>query len=274
MVKLENNSKISVNDIAVSYFIQGPENAPSIVFIHGFPLNKTMWNNQIEALSNNYRTIAYDLRGHGNTDNGNQKFTIDLFVSDLISFMDNLNIDKTILCGLSMGGYIALNAIQSHPQRFNALILSDTNCTADLPAAIRNRMITIEIIDDGTVGKYADESLKKLFAAESLTNNIGAIALVREMIVTTSKQSLSGSLHALAERKETCTRLHEIAVPVLILVGKEDIITPLQAAHFMHENIKGSLLKIIDHAGHLSNMENPEEFNLQLKQFISSLKSS
>lgn len=273
MNKPGNNSKISVSDIAVSYIVQGPENAPSIVFIHGFPLNKSMWNKQIEALCNSYQTIAYDIRGHGNTDNGNVKFSIELFVSDLISFMDALNIDQTILCGLSMGGYIALNAIQNHPARFSALVLCDTNCTADIPAAVLKRMLAIDDIKVGTTGKYADVSLTKLFAAESFTKNIDAIALAREMIMTTSKQSLMGSLNALAVRKETCARLNEINVPVMILVGKEDIVTPPEAAKFMHENIKGSLLKIIDHAGHLSNMENPEEFNLQLKQFLSSLKS-
>ena len=105
------NIKIIVNNLTVSYNDEGPDDAPVIVFIHGFPLNKSMWDAQVEELENNYRVIAYDIRGHGVSDSGSEDFTIDLFVSDLLGLMEALKIDKTVLCGFSMGGYIALNAI-------------------------------------------------------------------------------------------------------------------------------------------------------------------
>lgn len=268
---LENKLTITADHLAVSYTDEGMVSAPAIIFIHGFPLNKSMWNRQIEALKEKNRVIAYDIRGFGNSDAGKDDFSIELFVSDLLGLMDALNLDKAMLCGFSMGGYIALNAIQNHPERFNALILCDTNCKADKPEAKEKRMKSIENIKEKGLEQYADESLKKLFAAVSVSKQIEEIAIVKEMILKTSKTAIYKTLHALAERKATCTQLHEIKVPVLILVGKEDEITPPEVALLMHEKIKGSTLHIIDQAGHLSNIENSDEFNEHLIKFIASL---
>lgn len=266
-----NNINITINKISVSYNDEGLNEAPVIIFIHGFPLNKSMWNKQLKALKDNYRVIAYDIRGHGKTDVGTLDFSIDLFVKDLLGFMDALKIKKTIICGLSMGGYIALNAIENHPERFTALILSDTNCTADTPEAKEKRMNTIQSIKENGVEKLANDLLPNLFAPESFITNSKEIVAVKEMIVNTTKESLYKSLNALANRKETCSKLEEIKVPVLILVGKEDKITPPEAAKAMHEKIDIALLSIINKAGHLSNLENPEEFNSHLKKFVDTI---
>jgi len=257
------NLKMTVNNLTVSYNDEGPDDAQVIIFIHGFPFNKSMWNMQVEALEDHYRVITYDVRGHGGSEAGTGDFSIELFVEDLFSLMETLKIDKTMLCGLSMGGYIALNAIENYPERFNALILSDTSCKADTTEAKGKRMKAIESIRNDGVEKYADESIKNLFAAESFTNRAEEISAVRKMIVNTSVQSLCNGLHALSVRKETCSILKKIKVPALIIVGKEDRITPPAAAKFMHEKVKDSLLKVLEHSGHLSNMENSEEFNCQ-----------
>jgi 3-oxoadipate enol-lactonase len=260
-----------INNLLVSYTDEGQEGSSVIIFIHGFPFNKSMWNLQVEPLKDNYRLIMYDIRGHGNSDAGNEVFSIDLFANDLIGLMDALKIDKAILCGLSMGGYIALNAMGKYHERFDALVLSDTQCIADTSEAKEKRMRAIESIKYTGVEKYAEESIKNFFSPESFLTKGKEIADVREMIVKTSEQSLCSTLLALSVRKETCHILPEIKVPVLIMVGNEDKITPPAAARFMHEKIEGSFLKIIDHAGHLSNLENPGEFNVQLKKFVASV---
>lgn len=265
------NNKIITNNITVSYTDEGPDNAPVIIFIHGFPLNKAMWDKQVREFKENYRVIAYDIRGHGDSDAGSDDFSIELFVRDLLSLMDALKVDKTILCGFSLGGYIALNAIENYPERFSALLLCDTNCTADSPEAKEKRMKAIESIKEKGLEQYAEESLKKLFTPISISKQIEEIAIVREMIMKTSKQSLYKILHAMADRADTCTKLHEIKVPVLILVGKADEITPPDVALAMHEKIKSSTIHSIDHAGHLSNMENPKQFNNQLRKFFETL---
>jgi 3-oxoadipate enol-lactonase len=271
MQYLEKNLSISVNDITVSYTDNGNAGYPFLIFIHGFPFNLSMWSVQVQALKDDYHVITYDVRGHGNSDTGKVDFSIELFVNDLISLMDILKIDKTVLCGLSMGGYISLNAILNFPERFDALILTDTQCIADSPETIEKRMKSIEDIRKNGVEKYADESIKNLFSPSSFITRKEEIMEVKKMIINTSEQSLCNTLLALCKRKETCSKLPEIKVPVLIMVGKEDKVTPTAAAKYMNEKIKGSCLSIIKHAGHLSNLENPDEFNSQLKKFVSSV---
>ena len=268
MRRTGNNIGILVNNLTVSYSDHGPDDARVIIFIHGFPLNKSMWNGQVEALKDNYRVITYDIRGHGNSDPGIDDFSIELFVIDLLRLMEKLKIEKSILCGLSLGGYIALNAVLKYPDRFDGLILNDTQCIADTAEIKENRCAAIIRIKEKGVEQYADESVKKLFASESFTKKKNAITDVKDMIISTTKQSLCDTLHALAERKETCSRLQEINIPVLIMVGKEDKITPIAAAQLMHEKILNSKLEIIQHAGHLSNLENPTAFNTHLVNFL------
>lgn len=267
----ETNVTTIINNLSVSYSDEGAVEAPVIIFIHGFPLNKSMWDYQLEALKDEYRVIAYDIRGHGDSDAGYEDFSIDLFANDLISFMDSLKITKAVICGLSMGGYIVLNAIENYPERFDALILSDTQCFADTPEVRENRLVAIENIKKNGLDDYAHESIKNLFAPVSLLSKETEIASVRKMIVNTSQQSIYNALHALAIRKDTSGILPGIKIPVLILVGKEDKITPTEMAESMHKKIHGSQLNIIEHAGHLSNMENPFEFNYQIRKFISSV---
>lgn len=266
-----NNIKIFANNVAISYTDEGPDEAPVLIFIHGFPLNKSLWDKQVEVLKVNYRVIAYDIRGHGDSDAGNEDFSIELFVSDLLHFMDALKIDKASLCGLSMGGYIVLNAIEKHPERFDALVLSDTHCIADSSETKEKRIKTIENIQEYDIEKYAEDSVEFFFVPESLITKADEIASVKKMILKTSRQSLYKTLLALYVREETCNILKKIKVPVLILVGDEDKITPPETAKFMHERIQNSTLHIVKHAGHLSNLENPEEFNDQLTTFFATV---
>ena len=266
--RIGNKINITINNLTVSYSDHGPDDAPVIIFIHGFPLNKSMWNIQVEALKENYRVIAYDIRGHGNSDAGIDEFSIELFVIDLLRLMEKLKIEKSILCGLSLGGYIALNAVLKHPDRFDGLILNDTQCIADTPEIKENRCNAIISIKEKGVEQYADEIIKKLFAQETFTKNKNVVDAVKEMIISTQKQSLCNTLHALAERKETCDQLPEINIPVLIMVGEEDKITPIAAAQQMHEKILNSKLEIIQQAGHLSNLENPTAFYTHLVNFL------
>lgn len=265
------NVSININDLTVSYTDEGPDDAPVIIFIHGFPFNKTMWTNQISAFSENYRVVAYDVRGHGKSETGADDFSIELFVKDLIIAMDTLQIDRAILCGLSMGGYIALNAIENYPERFDALVLCDTNCTADTQEVQEKRLNTIESIKQNGVENFADELIGNLLAPQTLVTKNEITTAVREMIIKTSPDSLYQTLIAFTWRSETCSKLQEIKVPVLIIVGKEDKITPPEAARLMHEKIRGSVLSIIEHAGHLSNLENPDQFNNHLNEFLASV---
>ncbi len=266
-----NNFRIPINNLMIGYSDEGLYDAPVVILIHGFPFNRSMWVKQVEVLKEKYRVIAYDVRGHGNSDAGKDEFSVGLFARDLISLMDELKIEKAVLCGLSMGGYIALHAIENYTDRINALILCDTTCKADTPEGMEKRMKAIESIMESGVEAYADNNLKNFFAKSSFKTRKEEIARVRQMMVSTSEQTIIDTLLALAKRKETCNFLPEIKVPVLFLVGKEDIITPPGAAKFMHERIKDSVLHTVKNAGHISNLENPVVFNEHLSEFIASV---
>lgn len=257
-----------INNCGISYIDEGPENGKIILFVHGFPFNKFMWKRQVEVLKATCRVIAYDVRGHGNSGAGSEEFSIDLFVRDLIGLMDALSIEKVCLCGLSMGGYIALNAAVNHPGRFSSLVLCDTTCVADSPEGKEKRMKAIENIETNGVETYAVESIRKLFSPDSLSERRDDVAVIKEMIMNTSTVVLGKTLRALAGREETCGRLKEIDAPVLVMAGEEDTITPPSAAMQIHEQIKGSSLHIVEKAGHISNMENPISFNHRLMQFV------
>jgi 3-oxoadipate enol-lactonase len=262
---------IEVNGINVGYFDEGPANGIPIIFIHGFPFSKEMWKEQVNALSDTHRVIAYDVRGHGDSERGAAQFSIAQFADDLFFFMDALKIEKAILAGLSMGGYIALNAIQQQPQRIARLILCDTQCGADSDEGREKRKKTIAFIQKNGLSVYAEESLKNLFAPTSFTDKKDEVTFIKETILNTRAENICLTLQALADRKETCSSLPQINVPVSILVGKEDKITSPELALKMQTLIKGSSLHIIEGAGHLSNLENPNQFNAHVKTFLATL---
>lgn len=267
------NLSIIINELNVSYHDEGPDDAPVIIFIHGFPLNKNTWNLQLDALKSTYRVIAYDIRGHGDSDSGPNDFSINLFANDLNLFLDTLQIEKAVICGLSMGGYIALTAVSRPKHRFQGLILADTQCIADTPEGKEKRKKSIESIHAYGVAQYADESIKHFFAAETYKSKKEVVAEIRDMIMKTTRTSISNTLHALAERRDTCRYLVEFKIPVLFLVGEEDSMTPPSASQFMKSKILKSTLRIIEKAGHLSNIENPESFNQHIRTFMEKIFS-
>ncbi len=274
-MELENsyqNLLTEVNNCSFSYNDVGEGSIP-ILFLHGFPFDKSMWKGQLDFLKSSNRLIAIDIRGFGKSTDEKTPLTIDLFSDDLVSFMDKLNITKAIICGLSMGGFIALNAIKRFPERFEALILCDTNCMADTTEVKENRYKAMEQINLEGVTAFNEKFIKNVFHPDSFTNKIELVENLRAVVFANSKEIITAGLTALAERSETCSSLKSIRVPTLIICGREDEVTPLAQSQFMQEQIKGSSLKIIDTAGHVSNLEQPDEFNEYLVEFLNSLQS-
>ncbi len=268
-----NDIYIKSNGISVCYDDLGTGNIP-IIFIHGFPFDKSMWRNQLAHMSRTHRVIAYDVRGFGKSELGAEEVTINLFADDLVKFMDALEIEAAIICGLSMGGYVALNAIHRYSKRFNALILCDTQCIADSEEAKEKRKKNIQVIEKEGLVQFADSFIPAVFSKDTLINNKEEVESIRKTILSTSPKSITATLKALAQRWETCSSLKEISVPVLILCGKEDVVTPVAQSDFMSKNISNSVFKIIASAGHMSNLEQPQQFNDQLLSFISNTVKS
>ncbi|UPQ79598.1 alpha/beta hydrolase [Flavobacterium azooxidireducens] len=263
------NSTIEVNNIKLSYNDVGIGKIP-VVFLHGFPFNKSMWDNQLKTFEETHRFISVDFRSFGQSTNDDSALSMDLLGDDLIGFLNALKLRRVIICGLSMGGFVALNAITRYPERFAALILCDTNCVADKPEQREKRYKTIEEIEQNGTSKFSATFLDSVFADDTYSSNKELVTKINADILANTPEVIINGLKALAMRNETCSKLKQITVPTLIICGREDEVTPLEQSEFMNKHIKDSTLKVINNAGHLSNMEQPKDFNAELLEFLSS----
>jgi pimeloyl-ACP methyl ester carboxylesterase len=255
-----------VNGIAVYEY--GDRNNTPVIFIHGFPYNSTMWAQPIKKLKDSYYCIAYDVRGLGDTPPGDGQFTMEMFVDDLFSVMDSLDLDKPAITGFSMGGYITLRAVEREPERFRALILCDTKAGADDDAGRIKRAGAITTIDKEGMEKFASEFVPITFgknAAQEIPESYNAIL---EQATNESPLGVKGCLLAMAARTDTSTVLEKIQVPTLLLVGEEDTLTPPSVMQAMHEEIDGSELIAVSGAGHMAPIEQPEIVTRSMDEFL------
>ena len=180
--------------------------------------------------------------------------------------IDNFVLDHTV----SEEFYLMnINAIKKYPLHFEGLILCDTQCGIDASEVKEKRLLAIEKMKQNGVEKFTDDLIQNLFATESFTNKKKEIESIREVMLSTNPTSVCNTLLALSGRTDNCVSLNIIKVPVLIIVGKEDKITPPAVSEFLHQNIKGSSLVVLEKAGHVSNVEQADEFNHHLKSFLS-----
>lgn len=262
----------SINGTNIFYVEGGNPAAASVVFIHGFPFSSAIWEQQLEALGQDFHAVAYDFRGMGNSDVGDGQYTLEGHVDDLIAMLDFLEIDQAVVVGLSMGGYIALRALERNPERFLGVALCDTRSEADDNAGKIKRALAAKGVKENGAEMFAADFVQAVFSADSLNNDISAVGFIKDLIGGTDPKAIAGNLIAMAGRTDTSAALRNIAVPTLILVGEEDKLTPPEAARSMHEQIKDSELRVIPQAAHMSNLENPECFNASLLEFLRRFK--
>ncbi len=260
--------KIKLNDVYINYVERGVPQGLPVVFIHGFPFNHSMWEPQMLALPNEYRAIAFDVRGHGDSDVADGIYSIEFFVDDLIALLDHLVLQQVVLCGLSMGGYIALRAMERHPERFKGLILCDTRSEADPNEGKVKRSASIKAVKTNGVKAFAEGFVKAVFAPQTFEENPAAVETIKNIIEANAPPGICGTLLALAARTDATASLAKIKVPTLILVGEHDTLTPVSASQSMQEKIAGSEMHVIPNAAHMSNIENPEAFNAALIKFL------
>jgi 3-oxoadipate enol-lactonase len=256
-----------IKGLKISYDDLGEGSVP-IIFLHGYPFDKTMWNNQVEELKTKHRVIAIDIRGFGRTTDEESHLSIDLFVKDLIAFMDKLEIPVASICGLSMGGYIALKAVHKFPKRFVSMIVCDTQCIADTAEQKENRFKTIEEISIKGKTTFNDHFLASVFYEGSYIHQKEMVEMIRKIVLANTQHIIKMGLRALAERTESCASLSSITIPVLIICGKNDSLTPVEQSEYMHKAIKTSILHVINAAGHVSNLDQPIIFNQIIKDFL------
>jgi pimeloyl-ACP methyl ester carboxylesterase len=263
----------NINGITVYEY--GVDNEPPVIFIHAFPMTSRMWDPQVEEFQDRYRVIVYDLRGFGFSDQVSGPYTIDTHADDLINVVESLKITNPVVCGLSMGAYILLRAAEKYPAKFRALILSDTKSEADDNAGKIKRAGQIKQIRSGGRNAFIEAFLNNAIAGLTQGGNdqkTKAYKFAKDIMSTQKEKNIASALLTLAARTDTTDSLKNINIPVLVLVGEDDKITPPEQAKKINAGIKNSVLSIIPNSGHFPNLENSSAFNLEIEKFIERLK--
>ncbi|MEC3881382.1 alpha/beta fold hydrolase [Parapedobacter sp. 10938] len=261
--------RIRIGDISISYLLKETEPTnQTVVFVHGFPFNKNMWIPQLEGLPPTVRGIAMDVRGHGNSTTGHGFFSVDVFAKDLLVFLRKMAIKRAVVCGISMGGYIALRAYQIQPDAFAGLVLCDTNSLADDNTAKQKRFDTIQSVLKNGKRAFSIGFVNNVFGQKALSENPEAIDLIKSSIRRNTESSICATLLALASRTDTTDSLQEITVPSLVVRGAEDRVTPREQSDILVSKIPGATYLEIPDCGHLPNLENATRFNMELMAFL------
>lgn len=259
-----------VNELFV--YTTGNENHKPIIFIHGFPYDHTMWESQISEFSKNHYCVAYDIRGLGQSPAGNGQFTMESFVDDLEAITDDLKLNNPILCGLSMGGYISLRALERFPEKFSAAILCDTRSEADNNEGKLKRAAGIKRINTEGLAPFAKDFITNCFGDFFKENKKDEFEKIIENSSQFSPAGVKGSLLAMLSRTDTTGNLEKISIPVLLICGEQDTLTPPSVMKEMFHKINKAEFAEISKAGHMTPIENIEEVNYAMKTFLQNLK--
>jgi pimeloyl-ACP methyl ester carboxylesterase len=260
--------------------------AGTVVFLHAFPLSAEMWRPQLDCVPAGWRFIAPDLRGFGlsvpapptpgaeSPGAGRAAVSIDDFAQDVVGLLDALHLPRVVVAGLSMGGYAAFALLRAAPARIRGLVLADTRAGADGPGALASRDRMIEALDSGGPEIVADRMLPGLLGATTRASRPELVEQVRRLMVSQPAEAIREALLRLKGRPDSAPLLADIVCPTLVVAGAEDEITGVDAARQIHDGVSGSSLTVIEHAGHLPNMEQPAAFNAALGRFLAQWAAS
>ncbi len=258
--------KAVINGVTVGYTDQG--NGTPLVFIHAFPLSKTMWQPQVDALKDSYRVITIDLGGHGESDIVVWNDTLDDYAQNVIHLLDHLGIAQAVFVGLSMGGYTLFSIHRHYADRVKAMVFADTRAQADSEEGKAGRQSMAQLAFSDGAPAIADLMLPKLLAPSTIEYHPEIVEQVRQMILHTSTAGIVVDLVAMAARPDSTDLLPTITCPTLVIVGEDDQATPVAESRNIAQRISEATFITIPQAGHLSNFEQPAAFNQALKSFL------
>lgn len=255
-----------INELSV--VLEGNSKNNPIVFLHGFPYDHTMWKAQIDELSEKYFCVAYDIRGLGESSVSDGQYTMESFVDDLGIIINELKLEKPILCGLSMGGYIGLRAIERMQDKFSAVILCDTRSEADNNEGKLKRSAAIKRINTEGLSPFVKDFITNCFGESYKQSHRDEFGKQIARSSTFDPVGVKGSLLAMLGRNDTTEYLGKIKIPTLIICGEFDALTPPAIMKPLAEKINGAEFVVIKNSGHMSPIENPKEVNEALKKFL------
>jgi pimeloyl-ACP methyl ester carboxylesterase len=266
---------LTVNDALLHYDDLGPSDGIPVLLIHGHPFNRTLWAPQAEALrAAGHRVITPDLRGYGESSVTPGKVLLSAFAEDLAGLLDQLGVVRAVVGGVSMGGQIAMEFYRLHPDRVRALVLSDTSTPAETEdgKAFRERLAD-RLLAEGMDG-YAGEVIDKMLAPYNVSALPAVAAHVLGMMRATDPRGAAAALRGRAERPDYRDTLLAVAaegVPTLVVVGADDVYTPVSAAEAIGRLVPHARVRVVEDAGHLPSVEQPELFNAALLDFLNSV---
>ena len=241
-----------------------------VVFLHGFPHNRRLWAPQLRALGSCCRCIAPDLRGFGESTVA-PPYTMDQYADDISRLLDALGVERALIAGLSMGGYIAFAIWRRHRHRVQALVLADTRAGADTEEGKRKRRAMIALARSEGSEAVAEQMIAGMVGSSTREKRPDTVEAVRAMLAAAPVDGVVGAIEAMIARPDSTATLATIDVPALIVVGEEDVLTPPDEARALHDAIADSRLEVIPAAGHVSSFERPAAFNSVVSDFVGAL---
>lgn len=258
--------------MAVDLYARDAGQGTPVVLLHAFPLSAAMWLPQRESLADSFRIITPDLRGFGGSPLGDDEPSLDAMADDVAALLDVKGIDRVVLGGLSMGGYVTMAFLRRHGDRVSAIVLADTRAGADTEAAAANReRIASAVLTEGGAGVLLSDVLPTLVGDTTKQRRGMVFGRVKALVESAPPAAVAWAQRAMAARPDSFETLRGVQVPALVLVGSEDGLTPLAEAEAMVEALPDAKLVAVPAAGHLSAVEAPEEFTAALRGFLAGL---
>lgn len=266
--------KIAAEGAELHVHVAGPQDGPVLLLLHAFPLHGGMWAAQVEALLGEWRVVVPDFRGFGQSDVGDGQYAIDFYADDLFKLLEAPALaleGPVVACGLSMGGYVLLRAVEREPDRFRALVLADTRSGADDDEGRLKRLAAVRTLRRHGAAAYATSFAESAVGRSTREHRPEVVEAVKAMARANPVAGMVGAQLAMAARTDTTASLARIDVPTLVVVGEEDTLTPPDLSREMAGRIGGARLEVLPGAGHLTSVEAPEAFNRALKGFLGTL---
>ena len=242
----------------------------ALLFVHGYPLDRTLWRHQLDAFST-WRRIAPDLRGFGGSAAVRPEPNLARHADDLAAVLDACKVDQAIVCGLSMGGYITFEFLRRHRARVAGLILMDTKAEADGAEGKKGRDQAAALAEEKGAAAIADAMLPRLLAPGTAKTAPTVVVAAREMMLRASVPGIVAALRGMRDRADSTDLLAGIAVPTLALCGAEDVLTPPAGMRAIAERVRGARYVEVPGAGHLAPLEQPTAVNSAVVEFLNGL---
>ncbi|MDB4913470.1 MAG: hypothetical protein JWM95_1114 [Gemmatimonadetes bacterium] len=241
-----------------------------LLFIHGWPHNRSLWAAQLSGLQTQARCLAPDLRGFGDT-SILPPYSIDQYADDLAAFVMLLGLERVVVCGLSMGGYVALAMWRRHRTLIRGLVLTSTRATADTEEGRAKRLRLIQFVDERGVEALAAKQLRAMVGKTTFNSRPDVLEALRQLMASAPLEGVTGALRAMAGRLDSTALLGGIDVPTLVVSGLEDTFTPPDEMQVLAAAIPNSRLETIQGGGHVCSWERPAAFNHVMGEFLASL---